>query len=333
MRKAAKPRILVSERSKWVTLTPPRVLSLHETNVDTVRFLRAIYDQAVFLQKRCKVDLSRLEGISMGAAVALVAEMNRAEIVRPGNVKGILPRKRALRAILASVGFIASTTTGIGTYDEAPGGQFLKIRSGTAEDAKNTGFLDAYLERIFPDEILSPQVRGRLKGAVTEALLNVVDHAYNPDVVVDHICPERRWWICGSAHPEEGCYFVVCDLGVGIPATVPVTKAPAVVQAFNALQVEERKLDHNLIRVAVSQPMSRTGLQGRGRGLPEMRRLIDRVGDGMLWITSGRGHYIYARGEAERDGGFGMNQAIHGTLVVWQLKVSEALNEPGGTDG
>jgi hypothetical protein len=206
------------------------------------------------------------------------------------------------------------------------------VHTGVADDLRDMSFLENFLVRIFPPELMSERVRGRLKGAIKEALLNVTDHAYDPDVARDDACPTKRWWICGTASKKLGCYFVVYDLGVGIPATVPKTTIPAVREAYEALHEEERTEDYQLIKVAVTRPSSRTGLQGRGRGLPEMRGLIDRVGDGMLWITSGKGHYIYAQGAEHIDGGKAMNHALRGTLVVWRFKVSEAL-EDVGADG
>lgn len=331
-RRAAAKHVAASTKL-WLTLRSPAKFSLHENNEETVLYLRRIYDQVVIFNQRCVIDLSGLKSISVGAALALVAEINRAEILRPGHTRGILPLTAKLRALLNSVGFVTASAGFTATYEEPGGGQFLRMRSGLAEEAKNTAFLDAFLRSIFPPDTMPDAVRGRLKGAVTEALLNVVDHAYNPDIDRDHKCPDKRWWIFGAAHPTEGCYFVVYDLGVGIPATVPSTAAESIREAYQALGNDQRRADYELIKIAVTRPSSRTGIQGRGRGLPEMRRLIDRVGDGMLWITSGRGHYIYARGEKPLDYGFSMNHDLHGTLVVWQLKVSDAIDELGGGDG
>lgn len=230
---------------------------------------------------------------------------------------------------LQQVGFLEATTPGLGRRASVATGPVLTMRSGTSEDTHDLRFLDEFLSRLFPPRLMTAPIRGRLKGAIKEALLNVVDHAYDPTIPRDDECFSRRWWISGMARGEF-CYFIVYDLGVGIPATVPHRAATQ--DAYAALGQDERKLDHELIRVAMSQPSSRTGTQGRGRGLPEMRRLIDRVDDGMLWITSGAGFYMYARGREWIDGGFPMNHALHGTLVVWRLKVSDALNDAGGND-
>ncbi|WP_347340419.1 ATP-binding protein [Phenylobacterium glaciei] len=269
--------------------------------------------------------------MSVGAAVALVAEMQRAKEFRRGSIpRGILPKSPHLKTLLHEVGFIDATSRTNFTEVSAVTGPYLRVRSGLAEEARNTAFLDEFLVSLFPPEVMNDKVRGRLKGAVTEALLNVVDHAFA--FPSDRPSASHRWWIFGMADGDE-CSFVVYDAGAGIPATVPLSTAQAVVEAYAALQADERKADYRLIKVAVERPMSRTGLAGRGRGLPEMRRLIDRVGDGMLWITSGRGHYVYARGTEEVDHGLAMNNPLHGTLVVWRLKISEALDDAGGSDG
>lgn len=277
--------------------------------------------------------MSGVRAISWGAAMALVAEINRAQELRPGRIaRGLLPKDQALSRILHQVGFVAATSS-VPSADPHGPVQVLRMRTGTAEHVKDLEWLDEFLRGIFPEDLMSDVVRGRLKGAVKEALLNVVDHAYDPAIPRDDEALSHRWWMCGQAHKNEGCHFVVYDLGVGIPVTVPNSTAEAVRAGYAKLKELDRRNDHELIKVAVTHPSSRTERQGRGRGLPEMRRLIDRVGDGMLWITSGSGHYIYARGEQEIDDGFAMADRLHGTLVVWRLKVTDALNDDGGSDG
>lgn len=315
-----------------VVIRAPDALTFRrESNDETVQFLHRIYEEVIVKGKRAAIDLRNVKAISFGAALALVAEINRAQEIRPGHVvHGALPKKPRLAKILHDIGFIAATSPGLSSPLTVPDTHLLKVHSGLAETVTDTAFLDGFLKRIFPPEAMSDKVRGRLKGAVTEALLNVVDHAYSPKHSPEQEPLKRRWWICGSADPKEGCIFVVYDLGAGIPATVPTTAAEEIIDAYAELGEAERREDFELIKIAVTHPTSRTGTPGRGRGLPEMRRLIDRVGDGMLWITSGHGHYIYARGEREVDGGFAMNFRLHGTLVVWRLKVSEALDDAGG---
>lgn len=318
-------------------LRAPPHLSVFNNSDVMVRFLESIYHEVVINRRKCLIDLQYVKHVAIGAALALVAEINRADMILPGMLSGRLPRDPLARSILRRVGFIEATSGQapvIGSADdpvllEPTSLHILKVRTGTADEASKTSFLDEFLRQIFPPPFLSDQVRGRLKGAVTEALLNIVDHAY--EYPRTDLCPEKRWWICGMAdRARKHCYFVVYDLGVGIPATVPTSRVDGVRAAFNLLEEEARKEDYRLIKAAVDAPRSRTGTAGRGRGLPEMRRLIDRVGDGMLWITSGRGNYLYELGASPQNGGRPIDGSLRGTLVVWRLKLTEALE---GADG
>lgn len=314
----------------WLSLKAPARLTFDQHGNDsTTAYLQRIYEHVVVGGGRATIDLSPVKTMSFGAALTLVAQLNRAEALRPGNIlRGILPRKPRLSKILHDMGFVAATSPNSGNQP-THSGTMLRVRSGFAKDIADTAFLDEFLKSTFPSNVMSDQVRGRLKGAVTEALLNIIEHAYRPKSMDPSDPTWGRWWICGWAHPKEGCHFVVYDLGAGIPATVPDTLAPAIREAYEALDDEDRSVDFELIKLAGRHPSSRTGTPGRGRGLPEMRRLIDRVEDGMLWITSGRGTYMYARGRQTLDDGFAMNNRLHGTLVVWRLRVSDALDDAG----
>jgi hypothetical protein len=317
----------------WLRLLAPPKLTFRSANEATLKFLRRIYVEVVDHDRPCTIDMSRVKSMSFGSALALVAEIDRAQELRPGRiVRGLLPKDFAVRKILHQVGFVAATVSSPSAAPTGPG-QLLKMRTGTAEDVRDLEWLDEFLRGIFPIELMSDFVRGRLKGAVKEALLNVVEHAYDPAIPRDDQCLSNRWWMCGRADKVHGCYFVVYDLGVGIPVTVPRSTADAVREAYGDLDAQSRRFDHELIKAAVTHGHSRTEKQGRGRGLPEMRRLVDRVGEGMLWITSGSGHYMYGRGDQEIDRGFSMNRRLHGTLVVWRFKVTKALEDDGAADG
>jgi anti-sigma regulatory factor (Ser/Thr protein kinase) len=298
-----------------------------------MRYLRSIYFTAIDRGRQCIVDLSRVKTIAVGPALALSAELQRCNELAPGRVQGVRPIDPVARHVLEQVGFFEVTDNPDFTADH-PVSAIMKMRTGLTADIQRTEHLDRFLRSMLPEGSLSEQIIGRVKGAITEALLNVVDHAYPDEVARGDICPSRRYWMCGVADAQRGTFAVmVYDLGVGIPATVPRSEARGVRSYVEQLGWNDRRSDAKLIEAAVKAPRSRTGVQGRGRGLPEMRRLIDRAGEGSLWITSGRGQYLYSKGAAPNEFGMLEPEALRGTLVAWQLKLIDGTDILDGSDG
>jgi len=83
--------------------------------------------------------------------------------------------------------------------------------------------------------------------------------------------------------------------------------------------------DSAYIRVAFELGKSRTKAQHRGKGLQELKTVIEGVG-GWLQVLSNNGLYRYAvngKGETTRD----FADSIFGTVISWQVPVANKADK------
>jgi hypothetical protein len=127
---------------------------------------------------------------------------------------------------------------------------------------------------------------------------------------------KKNWWM--FSQERDGYLTVVfCDLGVGIPTTLPVKK-PKWWQKIVSLGKADS--DAEIIRGAVDMSLSRTGKHYRGKGLRQLLEVVQGHPDGAIRIFSNRGCYTFNHGRASvRDYG----DSIMGTLIQWKLPVTQ----------
>jgi hypothetical protein len=126
-------------------------------------------------------------------------------------------------------------------------------------------------------------------------------------------------------HPENEEHrhlliVAVCDLGMGIPRSLPRKGWYSQIKQFlfnEALSNE----DGHLIQAAIKVGASRTGKDHRGKGLMEVRSVLEGL-KGTMQIHSNCGAYRYeASTGKETCNNFAPSQSICGTVVVWVIPV------------
>jgi hypothetical protein len=172
--------------------------------------------------------------------------------------------------------------------------------------------------------------RGLYEGMV-EAMTNTVQHAYietEGEALKKHI--GRRWWML-SQEKDGKLSVLICDLGIGIPKSLPKSKsyAPAfVTQMWEKLGLD--RTDASAIEVAVRLGETRTGKRGRGKGLAEIMSAVDLSDEAGVIISSNRGVFAHHAGKNQS---YNHSRAIRGTLVHWEVPiVSESKNDGGKGD-
>jgi len=170
---------------------------------------------------------------------------------------------------------------------------------------------------VFEGELATPLVDGLL-GGLAEAMANAVHHAYE-SVRNDGLnyVDVRDWWM--FSQKKDGYLSVVfCDLGVGIPATLPI-KRPWVIEQMVKLGFKVN--DANCIKGAIDEGRSQTGLPGRGHGLGNIIDVVEKVHDGMAIVSSNRGYYSLKEGKASLNN---YRDSLMGTLIYWRVPLQEA---------
>ncbi len=159
--------------------------------------------------------------------------------------------------------------------------------------------------------------------ALSEAMINVAKWAY-PD---DHEFKHRhvgKWWITASADRcNKELTIVIFDQGASIPVTFPKkTWSTTTNDLLKKIISNQPKFDFandgSYILGALDPGNSSTNQRHRGLGLPEMKEVIDLLGDGSLVIHSRGGVCKYD--PVNKFSRKSVDKSIGGTLIEWTLK-------------
>jgi len=184
---------------------------------------------------------------------------------------------------------------------------------------------------FFEGSIAESLRRNPLYDGLIEAMANCSHHAY-PEIDGDSEPPDRRWWMF-SEELEGELHVAFCDLGVGIPATLSDNRKwepETITRLLQALNLTAT--DGHLIRAAFEIRSSRTRKPNRGKGLQDIKQVLNSSGHGILRVLSSRGAYEYnvqSRSEQGIDSFKDFSDKIGGTLISWTIR--RGAND-GGTE-
>ncbi|MET3229985.1 UNVERIFIED_ORG: hypothetical protein ABIC54_002170 [Burkholderia sp. 1263] len=161
------------------------------------------------------------------------------------------------------------------------------------------------------DGEIAPAMSERLFTGITEAMANVINHAYQFPREDGIRSSTSDWWM--FSQEKEGILSVVfCDLGAGIPKTLKY-KRPNV---WKRIVKDRVSGDAGVIGHALIDSVSRTKLTHRGKGLGQIVGLIDAVPGGRVKILSNKGLLQREAGET-MTGNY--RDSIMGTIINWQI--------------
>ena len=160
---------------------------------------------------------------------------------------------------------------------------------------------------------------------LTEAMTNVVQHAYS---FQDKAAPRsqlipNRWWITGRIDRSARTFtFAICDLGIGIPKTIAGKATIDEIKQLLNFDVSEAISDGDLLRIALLSGETSTDLPYRGRGLKQMRGVVDKIG-GTIQIASGFATCSYKNANFSST----LHQMpIFGTLIEWVIPLDSVID-------
>jgi len=169
------------------------------------------------------------------------------------------------------------------------------------------------------DGIIAESILKGLFSALSEAMSNSIDHAYKFGIRDDGLKykdDSHDWWMFSQEY-NGSLNVVFCDLGVGIPETISQQR-PALAKMMARFGVSK---DSEVIKFAAGTGKSRTKKSYRGRGLPQMVKVIKEIPDGKLAIFSNKGMLRCIDGNL-RDYEY-KKSSILGTLILWELPLPE----------
>lgn len=201
-----------------------------------------------------------------------------------------------------------------------------RVLRGTNVDMEPAG---RTLETLAQDERLAAPLFIGLQ----EATANVANHAYLAAREDGYGLIETAgwWWLFYRLNREKSRLTVVlCDLGAGIPRTLGRTlhgedRSQFALALKHVLSVAGLSSAHDgsMIHAAVEAKRSRTGQSWRGKGLGQIRGVINEVGSGKLLVYSNAGGYLLQVAESGRDREISMRypESIYGTMVSWSVPI------------
>ncbi len=268
-------------------------------------------------QSKFYVDFRSIREISPSAALVLVAELDRYEIITKNKLYTVDAKKwdPKVRVLLEDMGFFGLLRVKKPKNKKiVPQSNLKYVQFVTGEKAVGESIQSMLkrLEEAFGD---LPQ-KIHLYSAITEAVINVVQHAYTKDETNE--C--AKWWLSGSYDTAEKVVTIlVYDQGVGIPKTIRTENFS---EKFKSALSNASHRDAYLIELAHYLGKTTTSKkQHRGFGLGEnIRHYIEKLGNdanGVYTIFSLKGKYVY-QGKSEF---FRNKKPLNGTLIQWEIRL------------
>lgn len=314
-KKSRQPAIVSQSLQGFKFLQAPAFFEL-STNTARHKLLSFLADlrQLLIIDKASVLlDFKMTTRMASGGTLLFLAELHRCKELLGGRLKirCCPPRNVRVAQVLKQIGaldlmhykkLVKPSFSDVIHWRYACGHQ--------VDGQKYENILGSYEGRV------AQSLLGSLFRGITEAMTNCHHHAYidiRPDGL-EHQDVRRNWWM--FSQEKDGYLTVVfCDLGVGIPATLP-TKKPNLWQ--KVLSGGKAGSDSGIIEQAVVDSVSRTGKRYRGKGLKQLLEAVQETDSGALRIFSNRGCYTFHKGRVKLTDYPG---SIMGTLIQWKVPI------------
>lgn len=313
------------ERQGFEQIDLPEVLDLEHNYDETVEVIGLIRRITLRNKQPIYLVFDRVRQIKPAALLLLLAELHRSRLMQGSQrVTGNYPSSPRVERMLHSAGFfkLLGIHSRITKKPKSYPMEYVEYVSHTHEVK---GTVKAFRESLLGTTItMSLQARGRLYRALTEAMLNVSHHAYPKSSLRQN--PQRgRWWLSGHVNRKaKELIIMFCDLGVGIPSTLPKMYPMELIRSVLALLPTILPNDAEMIKAGMVIGRTRTRERNRGRGLNDLRSFVDQAGAGEMNIYSRKGHYRYKSNDDDSVRNY--NVSIGGTLITWTVPLDAITN-------
>jgi hypothetical protein len=329
---------------RGLAMPMPTVLCFDNNPAETLKSLghiRSTLHENRMLRLKLKADpirrprvkysaFEQIREISPSAALVLASEFERA--YHHNGFEAIMVNLEqwhpTVMGMLRALGFFEKFgfSGAMPEPDVADQVRILPMRSGSSADSVAVDTLIRDLKSLYP---LADEGRKKglihLYGAMVEAIVNVVRHAY-PVGAEHQFPPIDRWWMAGAVdHNARSTTAMVFDQGITIPVSLPNWERYAgVTRRLASLlglvpAASDTKSDGLAISAAVEESVSSTGDSHRGRGLAQMRDFVDHCRGGYLRIMSRCGEVVMQPGTKPVVRSY--ETSIGGTLIEWNVRI------------
>ena len=300
------------------TITCPQDFSLGSNFNGVSRLLSEIRTQSQRKRNvRTYIDIKNINKLSPAAALVLAAELDRwNKQLGKANLKSVDVREwdPQVRDLLKDMGFFELLQVNdMPSTNTKRDVRYIKFKTGKRTDGR-------VVEQLRKED-LEPVVgeipsKRYLYGAITEAMTNVIHHAYKGNQVFRDL---QNWWLSASYDStKREVTIMIYDQGIGIPKTLPLKFAEQIKSVLPG--------DHaRLIETAHDLERSQSKEKHRGHGLQrDVRGYLEKLNcSGHYRVVSLKGEYFYRR---KSDGSTihertSHQRSLNGTLIEWKLNL------------
>ncbi|WP_309679513.1 hypothetical protein [Asaia bogorensis] len=272
-----------------------------------------------------------MQSIDLGAALALVAELDRWQRLRgifltPSTVRNWHPE---VLSKLSSLGFFDLLKTDVSRIClKKTNKHWIQFTSGVLTDGYFAKKLKKALEAVMGncgEEHFLP-----IYVPLVESMKNAIDHAYSDeDGIATFHHYGKRWWMAGALDEvTETVDVAFLDLGLTVPVTIPKSSMWARVKqdpTFSKLL----HLDFGRTRAAMIYGISQTGEQQRGKGFNDIVKPANLNPNNFVFVISGHAQCLLL--DSDFCLGYDTKNRFAGTLIRWHINLRTAQSELGDT--
>jgi len=319
------PAPQVNRGPRWINLRLPKVLDLITNFEETADFVHEMCSIALGEGRPVRLLFDEAKQIKPTALLLLLAELHRCRLVKGASrVTGTYPEDERLERMMDATGFfgLLGVVSRVEKRTQVRNVEYIKFIS---EDK-----LDEHVPKTLRQSLLGEDIsmniiaRKKLFRALSEAMINVGQHAY-PAETRRRQRIQGRWWLNGTINkPRNELMIAFCDLGIGISRTLPKLYTWERIRGALALLPGINPNDGEMIQAAMTLGRSQTGEINRGKGLNDLRSFIDQSGTGELHIFSRHGAYRYSARGSEKVQNY--RRPINGTLIKWTVPIDQVTN-------
>ncbi len=318
--KRKKARVVFRNKYRFFKRIPaPVTMNLFDAKerrglIEFIERLRYLVHQG---ERKFLFDFTHTRMFASGGTILLLAELTRLRHLFADMVfKGLCPRNGKAAQVMKQTGLAKVLRMSVAAIVRDHDVVNWKCATGQgALGEKCDDILGAY------DGVIAEALSDHLYRGLTEAMTNVHHHAYIKERGdgFAYNSNYRPWWM--FSQEKDGCLNVVfCDLGCGIPATLPIKQSRwwRYAKRFGIDKQGEGKL----IQGAVRNSQSRTRKLHRGKGLRQIADTISTEPKGRVNIYSNSGLYSL-RNSVETTYDYGCS--IMGTVIQWRMPLPQSV--------
>ncbi|MFM6965845.1 MAG: hypothetical protein ACKOWD_01485 [Rhodoferax sp.] len=274
------------------------------------------------------IDMSGVKRMVVDAALLFKAELSRLIEVGKTRIKTTPPSRDRTLQVLKQTGMDRLLNLNIEGSPSREDVVHWRIAEGPSSTVDSSA-----LNLIMTDiEEVSGLESHPVYQGIIESMANCVEHAYKPHHEVSRIMPTSPgWWVFQQVR-EGTLHVVVCDLGIGIRRSLPLTLAGEETMYKKLMHLYRRTKgeDNRALLAAMEYGRSSTGQKQRGKGMRNAHKVVDDLGEGTFFALSNAGCYTYHRNRRHdigRHTTVKLRHSIHGTILGWRLPLNSSNSE------